>query len=113
MQYKDRSKQVRDIGKELKVGSILEGSVRKAGDRVRTSVQLIDVFSDSQTWFEIYDENLEDIFSIQSQIAGNVAQALQLELLEKDKQRIRSEVQRVRRRTRYIFEVGFTPFAST
>ena len=62
MQYKDRNKQVKEIGKELRVGSILEGSVRKAGDRVRTSVQLIDVVSDSQVWSEIYDKNLIGCF---------------------------------------------------
>ena len=88
MQYRGQLKRVTDIGQELKVGSIIEGSIRRLGSHVRTSVQLIDVLSDRQVWSEIYDRTLEDVFSIQSQIAQHVARSLELQLQDKDRERI-------------------------
>jgi len=88
MQYKGQIKRLAEIGQELKVGSILEGSIRRAGSRVRTAVQLIDVVADRQVWSEVYDTTLEDVFSIQSQIAQHVASSLELELRDKDRERI-------------------------
>jgi len=88
MQYKDQIKRLTEIGEELKVGSILEGSIRRAGSRVRTSVQLIDVAADRQIWSEVYDRTLEDVFSIQSQIAQHVASSLELKLRDSDRERI-------------------------
>jgi adenylate cyclase len=76
MAYKGTTKTVREIGHELKVGSILEGSVRKAGDRVRITVQLIDVRSEEHVWSERYDRELADVFEIQSEISIEVAKGL-------------------------------------
>ena len=68
MSYKiAENKRTLDIGSELGAQLILEGSIRKAGDRVRISVQLIDVESDRHLWAQNYDRTLEDIFAIQSE----------------------------------------------
>ncbi len=85
MQYKGKPKSMSEIGRELNAGTILEGSVRKAGDRVRVSIQMIDATEDRHVWTESYDRDLEDIFSVQSDIAAKVAEALRLELLTKEK----------------------------
>ena len=81
MQYKAHPKRVAEIGRELGVGTILEGSVRKAGNKVRITVQLIDSASDKHLWAESYDRDLEDIFSIQTEIADKVAGSLRTHLL--------------------------------
>jgi len=82
MQYKTRPKRAAEIGRELDVGTILEGSVRKAGNKVRIAVQLIDPVADKHLWAENYDRNLDDIFAIQSEIAEKVAAALKIRLME-------------------------------
>jgi adenylate cyclase len=81
MQYKGRSKPIPEIGGELNAGTILEGSVRKAGNRVRISIQMIDPTEDKHLWAENYDREIQDIFSVQSDIASRVADALKVELL--------------------------------
>src|SRR5947208_5111245 len=80
MKYKQVNKSVGEIGRELKVGTILDGSVRKAGARLRISVQLIDVGSEAPIWAQKYDRQLEDAFTIQSDIAerGTVAVKVQV-----------------------------------
>jgi adenylate cyclase len=78
--YKASPKSVAQIGSELGVGSVLEGSVRKAGDRVRISLQLIDVASQEHAWAETYDRQLADIFAIQSEVAESTAKAIRVEL---------------------------------
>jgi adenylate cyclase len=80
MQYKETGKGIADIGRELQVGTILEGSVRKAGERLRITVQLIDVVSQAHLWSEDYDRELTDVFAIQSDVAQHVARALQITL---------------------------------
>jgi len=79
--FKDKDVKIADIGRELKVATVLEGSVRKAGDRVRITAQLIGVTDGFQLWSETYDRELEDIFEVQNDIAGSVARALQVTLL--------------------------------
>lgn len=81
MKYKQATKSVGEIGRELKVGTILEGSVRKAGDRVRITIQLIDVGSEAPIWAQKYDREIEDVFRIQTDIAERVAEALKVQLL--------------------------------
>ena len=76
MAYRGTTKTIRQIGQELKVGSILEGSVRKAGDRVRITIQLVDVQSEEHLWSERYDRELADVFEIQSEISMEVAKGL-------------------------------------
>ena len=78
MAYRGTTKTIREIGRELKVGSILEGSVRKAGDRVRITIQLIDVQSEEHLWAERYDRELADVFEIQSEISMEVAKGLKM-----------------------------------
>jgi adenylate cyclase len=69
-----------EIGRDLRVGSVLEGSVRRTEGRVRVSVQLIDVATDEQLWSQRYDRELKDVFAIQSDIAERVADALRVQL---------------------------------
>ncbi|HKW04315.1 MAG TPA: adenylate/guanylate cyclase domain-containing protein, partial [Nitrososphaerales archaeon] len=72
MSYKNKEKRISEIGKDLSVGSIVEGSVRKAGNKIRVSVDLIDANSDIRLWSSRYDKDLDDIFAIQSDIASRV-----------------------------------------
>ena len=85
MKYKQVNKSVGEIGRELKVGSILEGSVRKAGGRLRITIQLIDVGSEAPIWAQKYDRELEDVFKIQTDIAVRVAEALKVQLLRENR----------------------------
>ena len=80
MQYKNTTKSLRQIGKELGVATILEGSVRRGGNRVRIVAQLIDTETDKHLWTETYDRDLDDIFAIQSDVAANIAVALKTTL---------------------------------
>lgn len=82
MGYKGTTKKAKEIGKELDVGSMLEGSVRKAGNRVRITAQLIETATEGHLWAQNYDRQLEDIFAIQSEIAEKVAAELKIRLVE-------------------------------
>jgi adenylate cyclase len=75
-QWKGKLIDVRQIGRDLGVRYVLEGSVRKAGDRVRISAQLIDAGSGSHLWAEHYDRNLQDVFAVQDEVARTVAAIL-------------------------------------
>lgn len=77
MQYKDTEKSLRQIGAELGAAAILEGSVRHSGDKVRIVAQLIDVETDTHLWAETYDRGMADIFDIQSDVAEQIATALE------------------------------------
>ena len=85
MNYKKREKNVSEIAKELSVGSLVEGSVRKAGNRVRVTVQLISAETEAHLWSSHYDKNLDDIFAVQSEIAEKVAAELRTQLLDSEK----------------------------
>ena len=76
MEYKKKEKHVGEIGKELGVGTVVEGSVRKAANRIRVTVQVIDVATEEHLWASKYDDTLEDIFAVQSDIAAKVAASL-------------------------------------
>ena len=78
--YKGTTKSLREIGEELGVDAILEGGVRRANDRVRINAQLIDARSDEHLWAETYDRELKDIFAIQSDVAQQIASALEATL---------------------------------
>lgn len=88
MQYRKNPKAIQDVAEELQAGTILEGSVRKAGSKVRVTVQLVDAAQDKHEWAESYDRGLEDIFAIQSDISQNVAEVLKIQLLSNEKKRI-------------------------
>ncbi len=89
MQYKGGgNKKIGEIGRELNAGTLLEGSVRRAGTRLRIAVQLIDVLEDKHLWAQKYDRELTDVFAIQSEIAERVAKELKVQLLPKEKRRV-------------------------
>jgi non-specific serine/threonine protein kinase len=88
---KETNLDIQEIGLRLGVDNILEGSVRKAGDQLRISVQLIKVSDGFNLWSETYDRQFEDVFVIQGEIAGNIVEALQLTLSPVEKQALRSE----------------------
>jgi len=88
MQYRKNPKPIRDVAEELQAGTILEGSVAKAGNKVRVTVQLVDAAQDKHEWAESYDRGPEDIFAIQSDISHNVAEVLKVRLLANEKQRL-------------------------
>jgi TolB-like protein/class 3 adenylate cyclase len=73
LRYKDSSKSLRDVAQDLGVGVALEGTVRKVGNRVRITVQLVDTRTEEHLWSSRYDRPLDDIFAIQDDIAGQIA----------------------------------------
>ena len=75
--FKSRNMDITEIAAALGVNHILEGSVRKDGDRVRITAQLIDVATDTHLWSETFDRNLEDIFAVQDEIAQKIVRAIQ------------------------------------
>ncbi len=86
MKYKGATTSIGEIGAELSAGAVLEGSVRRAGNRVRITVQLIDAQRDKHLWAQSYDRDLTDVFAIQGDIAQKIADALEVQLLSKEKQ---------------------------
>jgi adenylate cyclase len=85
--FRGKSVDAREIGKRLGVKTLLDGSIRKAGNRVRISVQLIDARNGYQLWSERFDREIEDIFAIQDEIARSVLDALGLSLTEREERR--------------------------
>jgi serine/threonine protein kinase/Flp pilus assembly protein TadD len=83
--FKGKNEDVRRIGEQLGVRTVLQGSVRKSGNRLRITAQLGNVADGYQLWSETYNRQLEDVFAIQEEIAQNIARALQVILTEKDK----------------------------
>ncbi|HYY13450.1 MAG TPA: tetratricopeptide repeat protein [Chthoniobacterales bacterium] len=88
--YKNTAEPIIDIAKQLRVANILEGGVRKAGDRVRVHVQLIDAQSHAHLWAECYDRQLDDIFAVESEIASRIADSLQAKLTTAERHAITS-----------------------
>ncbi len=88
MPYRATQSNARDIGKALGVGTILEGSVRRVGNRVRVNVQLINAENDQHIWAEDYDRELTDVFAIQSDLAQKIAGELRAKLSPTEKAQI-------------------------
>jgi len=88
MQYKKTTKKITAIAQELGVGAILEGSVRKAGQRVRIVVHLVEPGSEKHLWGDTFDRQLTDIFEVQSEVAQQITGALSLALSPEEKQRV-------------------------
>jgi TolB-like protein/Tfp pilus assembly protein PilF len=88
MGYRGNPSSAREIGKTLGVGAVLEGSVRRDGNRVRLNVQLIDAETDRHIWAEDYDRELTDVFAIQTDLAQKIAQELQAQLSASEKEQI-------------------------
>jgi TolB-like protein/thioredoxin-like negative regulator of GroEL len=80
-QFKGKNEDLRVIGQKLNVAHILEGSVRKSGDKIRLTAQLIRAEDGTHLWSETYDRQLDDVFAVQDEIAGEVVKALQVKLL--------------------------------
>src|SRR5438445_483836 len=88
MSFRGHAPNVRDIGKALGVSTILEGSVRRAGNRVRVNVQLIDATTDEHIWANDYDRDLTDVFAIQTDLAQKITDALQAKLSPAEQSRM-------------------------
>ena len=88
MPYRGKTSNVREIGKALGVGAILEGSVRRVGNRVRVNVQLINADTDEHLWAEDYDRDLTDVFAIQTDLAQQIVRELQAKLSPMEKAQI-------------------------
>ncbi len=88
MPYRDKASSAREIGKALGVSTILEGSVRRIGNRVRVNVQLINADTDEHMWAEDYDRDLTDVFAIQTDLAQKIARELQAKLSPTEKAQI-------------------------
>jgi serine/threonine-protein kinase len=80
--FKDKKEDLRAIGEQLAVGAVVDGSVRRAGERIRVSAQLINVHDGFQLWSDSYDRQLDDIFAVQEDVAQSIAAALHVELSE-------------------------------
>ncbi len=91
LRFKKRDQELREIGGALQVATILDGSVRRAGNRVRIVASLVDVETDEHLWSETYDRELTDIFAIQMDVALQIAAALRAELSHDEQARIRRE----------------------
>jgi TolB-like protein/Flp pilus assembly protein TadD len=86
--FKGKSEDIGEIGRKLKVATVLEGSVRKAGNKLRVTAQLVNVADGYHLWSERYDRQLEDVFAIQDEIAENIVRALRVVLSDEEKRAI-------------------------
>lgn len=114
MPFKKRGQSLREIGATLGATTLLDGSVRRIGDRVRIVAELIDAETDRHLWAETYDRQLTDIFSIQTDVALHIAAALQAELSPDEQTRVEKEpthdlqAYQLYLKGRHAF-IGFTP----
>lgn len=88
MTFKDSNKTIREIAREVNVRYVLEGSVRKAGNNLRITAQLIDAVSDAHVWAEKYDGVIEDVFGIQEKVSLSIVDALKLKLTPEERNTI-------------------------
>ena len=86
--FKGKNQDIRKVGEQLNVTTVLEGSVRKAGTRLRVTAQLVNVTDGYHLWSERYDRELQDVFAIQDEIAGNIVRALRVVLSDAEKRAI-------------------------
>jgi len=96
MNYKKKEKNVSEIGKELGVGTVVEGSVRKSANRIRVTVQVIDVNTEEHLWASNYDRSLDDIFAVQSDIAARVSEAIPSSIVKLKAERTISKTEDVK-----------------
>jgi adenylate cyclase len=114
MPFKKRGQSLREIGATLGATTLLDGSVRRVGDRVRIVAELVDAETDRHLWAETYDRQLTDIFSIQTDVALHIAAALQAELSPDEQNRVEKEpthdlqAYQLYLKGRHAF-IGFTP----
>lgn len=94
MPHRSRDRALRDIGRALGVSTVLDGTIRHAGDRVRIVATLVDVEAGRQLWAETYDRDVRDIFAIQSDVALRIADALRAELSPDERGRVHAQATR-------------------
>ena len=87
--FKGRSTEVKEIGRKLGVRYVVEGSVRRAGQRIRITAQLIDAIEDKHLWAERYDRDIEDIFAVQDEVTQAIVTTIEPELMNTERQRAR------------------------
>jgi TolB-like protein len=106
--FKDKAATIPEIGEALNVGHVLDGSVSKAGDRVRISVQLVDTRQDTQLWAQTYDRTLDDIFAIRDEITFRIYDRLTIEFERLEAQNLKTdpEVYDLTLQARHIFDIG-------
>src|SRR4029079_11257534 len=92
MGYRGKTANVREIGKALGVSTVLEGSVRREGNKVRVNVQLINTANDEHIWANNYDRDLTDVFAIQTDLAREIANALQAKLSPTEKAQLEKKL---------------------
>ncbi len=85
MQYKGVKRNLREIGRELGVATVVEGSVRRAGNQVRITAQLINAVTDEHLWADSYDRNLDNIFEVQTEVAEKIVEALQANMTSEER----------------------------
>ena len=100
--FKGKELDIRQIGEKLGVQTVLEGSVRKIGNRIRISAQLIDVTSGYQLWSHVYDRQFEDVFAIQEEISQAIAEALHVQLAGGDQQLVKPTTENLDAYTLYL-----------
>ncbi|HMA30831.1 MAG TPA: protein kinase [Casimicrobiaceae bacterium] len=105
--FKGKSEDIREIGRKLQVDHVLEGSVRKAGNRLRITAQLLKVADGYQLWSERYDRELEDVFAIQDEIAQNIARALRVVMTDHAKAIVKPQTADVAAYDYYLRGRGF------
>ena len=88
MQYKKSTKSLKQIAEELGVSYVLEGGIQKSGDTVRINARLIDASSEQNIWADNYDKNIKELFAIQSEVAENIANALETKLTPQQKKNL-------------------------
>ena len=110
--FKGKDIEISEIAERLNVAHVLEGSVRKAGNRVRITAQLIEARSDTHLWSETYDRQLDDIFAIQDEIAAEVMDQLKITLLgaKRDTQEVDPEAYKLYLQAIYLFHLGTDNF---
>jgi TolB-like protein/Flp pilus assembly protein TadD len=118
--YAGSDKSIAEIAAELGVGTIMEGSVRYAGDRVRVTAQLIDAATEEHLWSEVYERNLADVFAIQVDIAEQIARALEAEFSAAERENIEtspttvsSDAHALYLQSQALFAQGDTAIAAT
>lgn len=84
MRYRGATRSVSELARELRITHVVEGSVRQAGDRLRVTAQLIRAADEEHLWAGTYDRDLGDVLALQSEVAGRIAQALELQLLTRE-----------------------------
>jgi adenylate cyclase len=88
--YKGKNVDIRVVGRDLGVGAVLEGSIRRAGNRVRITAQLIDASTGAHLWAERYDRDLTDIFAVQDEVTGEIVRALKVTLTPREQSQLAS-----------------------